>query len=86
MAPWPSGRQPAATNLSMFDGFVTAIVAGPVSFDPRERICPLLAIDADALDPGGTPEFAAISPVAVRSEPRRLRARGARYLRWLVVR
>jgi len=60
------GRQPAATNLSMLDGFVTAIVAGPVSFDPREWICPLLAIDADAFNHGGTPEFAAISAVAVR--------------------
>jgi hypothetical protein len=45
----------------MLDGYVTAIVAGPVSFDPREWICPLLAIDADAFNHGGTPEFAAIS-------------------------
>jgi uncharacterized protein len=59
-------RQPAATNLAMLDGYVTAIVAGPVSFDPREWICPLLAIDADAFNHGGTPEFAAISSVAVR--------------------
>jgi uncharacterized protein len=59
-------RQPAATNLSMLHGYVTAIVAGPVSFDPREWICPLLAIDADAFNHGGTPEFAAISAVAVR--------------------
>jgi uncharacterized protein len=42
----------------MLDGYVTAIVAGPVPFDPREWICPLLAIDADALNRGGTPEFA----------------------------
>ena len=60
------GRPPAATNLSMLDGYVTAIVVGPVSFDPREWICPLLAIDADAFNHGGTPEFAAISAVAVR--------------------
>jgi uncharacterized protein len=60
------GRQPAATNLSMLDGYVTAIVAGPASFDPREWICPLLAIDADAFNHGGTSEFAAISAVAVR--------------------
>jgi uncharacterized protein len=66
---WLRGRtdqQPAATNLSMLDGYVTAIVAGPVSFDPLEWICPLLAIDADAFNHGGTPEFAAISAVAVR--------------------
>jgi hypothetical protein len=59
-------RQPVATNLSMLDGYVTAIVAGPVSLDPREWICPLLAIDVDAFNQGGTPEFAAISAVAVR--------------------
>jgi uncharacterized protein len=59
-------RKPAAANLSMLDGYVTAIVAGPVSFDPREWICPLLAIDEDAFNHGGTPEFAAISAVAVR--------------------
>lgn len=58
-------RQPAAANLSMLDGYVTAIVAGPVSFDPPDWICPLLAIDADAFNHGGTPEFAAISAVAV---------------------
>ena len=56
----------AATNLSMLDGFVTAVVAGPVSMDPPERICPLLGIDVDAFNHGGTPEFAAISAVAVR--------------------
>ena len=61
-----TGRPPAATNLSMLDGYVTAVVVGPVSFDPREWICPLLAIDADAFNHGGTPEFAAISAVAVR--------------------
>jgi uncharacterized protein len=42
----------------------TAIVAGPVSIDPLEWICPLLAVDADAFNHGGTPEFAAISAVA----------------------
>src|ERR1700751_2670347 len=61
-----TGRPPAATNLAMLDGYVTAVVVGPVSFDPREWICPLLAIDADAFNHGGTPEFAAISAVALR--------------------
>src|ERR1700676_5601192 len=56
----------AATNLSMLDGFVTAVVAGPVSMDPPEWICPLLGIGIDAFNHGGTPEFAAISAVAVR--------------------
>ena len=66
---WLQGRAhqgAAATNLSMLDGFVTAVVAGPVSMDPPEWICPLLGIEIDAFNHGGTPEFAAISAVAVR--------------------
>ncbi len=66
---WLQGRAnhgAAATNLSMLDGFVTAIVAGPVSMDPPEWICPLLGVEIDAFNHGGTPEFAAISAVAVR--------------------
>ena len=50
----------------MLDGYVAAIVAGPVSMSPLDWICPLLAIDADAFNHGGTPEFAAISAVALR--------------------
>jgi uncharacterized protein len=64
---WLQGRTvAAASNLSMLDGFVTAVVAGPVSMDPPEWICPLLGIEVDAFNHGGTPEFAAISAVAVR--------------------
>jgi uncharacterized protein len=63
---WLQGRAGAAANLSMLDGFVTAIVAGPVSMDPPEWICPLLGIDLDAFNHGDTPEFAAIAAVAVR--------------------
>jgi yecA family protein len=66
---WLQGRTDhgaAATNLSMLDGFVTAIVAGPVSMDPPEWICPLLGIEIDAFNLGDTPDFAAISAVAVR--------------------
>jgi uncharacterized protein len=64
---WLQGRAgAAAANWSMLDGFVTAIVAGPVSMDPPAWICPLLGIDVDAFNHGGTPEFAAISAVAVR--------------------
>jgi uncharacterized protein len=59
-------RQPAATSLPMLDGYVAAIVAGPVSISPLDWICPLLAIDADAFNHGDTPEFAAISAVALR--------------------
>ncbi|MGY4426370.1 uncharacterized protein ACVWY2_008819 [Bradyrhizobium sp. JR6.1] len=58
--------QPAATSLPALDGYVAAIVAGPVSMSPLDWICPLLAIDADAFNYGDTPEFAAISAVALR--------------------
>ncbi|MCP3372765.1 UPF0149 family protein [Bradyrhizobium cajani] len=58
-------RHPAATNLPMLDGYVAAIGTGPVSTSPLDWICPLLAIDADAFNHGGTPEFAAISAVAL---------------------
>ena len=50
----------------MLDGYVAAIVAGPVSISPPDWICPLLAIDNDAFNHGGTAEFAAISAVALR--------------------
>jgi uncharacterized protein len=59
-------RHPAAISLAMLDGYVAAIVAGPVSMSPLDWICPLLAIDADAFNHGDTPEFAAISAVALR--------------------
>ena len=58
-------QRPAASSIPMLNGYVTAIVVGPISFDPPDWICPLLAIDADAFNHGGTPEFAAISAVAV---------------------
>lgn len=59
-------RHPIATSIPMLDGYVAGIVAGPVSMSPLDWICPLLAIDADAFNHGGTPEFAAISAVALR--------------------
>ena len=69
LEPWLQARaeqHPAATSLPMLDGYVAAIVAGPVSISAPDWICPLLAIDADAFNHGGTPEFAAISAVALR--------------------
>jgi uncharacterized protein len=59
-------RRPAATSIPMLDGYVTAIVAGPVSMNPPDWINPLLAVDADAFHHGGTPEVAAISAVTLR--------------------
>ncbi|WP_316161003.1 UPF0149 family protein [Bradyrhizobium sp. SZCCHNRI20481] len=59
-------RRPVVISLPMLDGYVAAIVAGPVSISPLDWICPLLAIDADAFNHGGTAEFAAISAVVQR--------------------
>jgi uncharacterized protein len=66
---WLQGRaerHPVATSIATLDGYVAAIVAGPVSISPLDWICPLIAIDADAFNHGGTPEFAAISAVVQR--------------------
>jgi yecA family protein len=56
-------RRAVASRMPMLDGYVAAIVAGPVSISPLDWICPLLAIDANAFSHGGTAEFAAISAV-----------------------
>src|ERR1700704_2872315 len=56
-------RRPVATSIATLDGYVAAVVAGPMSISPLDWICPLLAIDADAFNLSGTAEFAAISPV-----------------------
>jgi uncharacterized protein len=69
LEPWLQARaeqHPVATSLPVLDGYVAAIVAGPLSMSPLDWICPLLAIDADAFNHGGTLEFAAISAVALR--------------------
>jgi uncharacterized protein len=66
---WLAGRSDKgamAADIHMLDGYVTAIVVGPESISPPDWICPLLGIDANAFNYGGTPEFAAISAVAVR--------------------
>ncbi len=43
----PTLRHPQATSLSMLDGAVAAVVAGPVSMLPEEWVCPLLGVDPD---------------------------------------
>src|ERR1700732_482084 len=65
----------AATNLSMLDGFVTAVVAGPVSMDPPEWICPLLGIGIDAFNHGGAAGVAGGLP---RGGPRQYTGGAAR--------
>jgi uncharacterized protein len=59
-------QRSVAENLAMFDGYITAIVAGPVSLPPLDWICPLLGVAPDAYNDGSTAEFAAIGAVAER--------------------
>jgi yecA family protein len=61
----PAPRGPAVCSLSGLDGFVTAIVAGPVSMPPPEWICPLLGVEPDAFN-HDTEEFSAIAATGVR--------------------
>jgi uncharacterized protein len=56
--------RPVADSLAMFDGYITAIVVGPATYEPLGWICPLLGVSKDAYHDGDTPEFAAIAAVA----------------------
>jgi len=58
-------KRPAISSLSGFDGFVTAIVAGPVSMAPPDWICPLLGVEPDAFNHDNE-EFSAIAATAMR--------------------
>ena len=58
-------RHPQATSLSMLDGSVAAVVAGPVSMHPEEWVCPLLGVDPDAFN-HDTEEFSAIAATLMR--------------------
>jgi uncharacterized protein len=60
----PRQLQPVADSLAMLDGYVIAIVAGPVTYEPLGWLCPLLGVTKDAYHNGDTPEFAAIAAVA----------------------
>ena len=62
----PVDRRPPPPAWPCSTAIVAAIVAGPVSMIRPTGFARLLAIDADAFNHGGTPEFAAISAVAVR--------------------
>src|SRR5208283_4370157 len=58
-------RHPKATSLSMLDGAVAAVVAGPVSMPPEDWVCPLLGVDPDAFN-HDTEEFSAIAATLMR--------------------
>jgi yecA family protein len=61
----PGGRQPQGTSLSMVDGAVSAVVAGPVSAMPEEWVCPLLGVDPDDFN-DDTETFSAIAATLMR--------------------
>jgi yecA family protein len=61
----PQLRHPQATSLSMVDGAVSAVVAGPVSMMPEEWVCPLLGIDPDDFN-HDTEVFSAIAATLMR--------------------
>ena len=61
----PTLRHPQATSLSMLDGAVAAVVAGPVSMPPEEWVCPLLGVDPDAFN-HDTEAFSAIAATLMR--------------------
>ena len=58
-------RHPQATSLSMLDGAVAAVVAGPVSMYPEEWVCPLLGVAPDAFN-HDTKTFSAIAATLMR--------------------
>ena len=58
-------RHPQATSLSMLDGAVTAVVAGPVSMLPWEWVCPMLGVDPDESN-HDTRAFSAIAATLMR--------------------
>jgi uncharacterized protein len=60
----PRKRKPAADSISMLDGFVAAIVAGPVTYEPLGWLCPLLGVTRDAINDGDTEEYAALAAAA----------------------
>jgi len=67
LAAWLSKRPDAwGQNLSIVDGFVTAVVVGPISMHPLKWICPLLDIPVSAYETGGTLEFAALKAIMLR--------------------
>jgi uncharacterized protein len=60
----PRQRQPVAESLSMLDGFIAAIVAGPATYEPLAWLCPLLGVTRAAIDDGTTEEYAALAATA----------------------
>ena len=60
-----SPRRPVATSLSMLDGAIAAVVAGPISMMPEEWVCPLIGVDPDDFN-HDTETFSAIAATLMR--------------------
>lgn len=60
----PRKHKPAADSLSMLDGFIAAIVAGPATYEPLAWLCPLIGVTRNAINDGDTAEYAAVAAVA----------------------
>ena len=58
-------RHPQATSLSMLDGAIAAVVAGPISMMQEEWVCPLLGVDPDDFN-HDTATFSAIAATLMR--------------------
>ena len=58
-------HHPQATSLSMLDGAIAAVVAGPVSMMPEEWVCPLIGADPDDFN-HDTETFSAIAATLMR--------------------
>jgi len=58
-------HHPQATSLSMLDGAIAAVVAGPVSMMPEEWVCPLIGVDPDDFN-HDTETFSAIAATLMR--------------------
>ena len=60
----PRKRKPAADGISMLDGFLTAIVVGPVTYEPLAWLCPLIGVTRATIKESGSEEYAALAGVA----------------------
>ena len=60
-------RHPQAMSLSMLDGAIAAVVAGPVSMMPEEWVCPLIGVDPDDFN-HDTDTFSAIAATLMRHD------------------
>jgi uncharacterized protein len=61
----PTLRHPQATSLSMLEGAIAAVVAGPISMRQEEWVCPMLGVDPDDFN-HDTQTFSAVAATLMR--------------------